>query len=180
VERDRACAHVTMTSSSPLDLSLQTVRSADHDHDRIHHHDRSQHQQPHMSSRQLQRDKASRRARRGRRRPRAPDTAPPTCSDPAATTFNDGLLRHYDPPMFAELNTGVAESGDDRNKPTSWRMDENTPVSAIPDDSAHVLPYGRRGKTGQTTSFPIGNICHDCLYCLRKLCVSVNAYYNKL
>jgi len=62
--------------------------------------------------------------------------------------------------MFAELNTGVAESGDERNKPTSWRMDENTLVTAIPDDSAHVMPYGRRGKTGKTMSLPM--VCFTC------------------
>lgn len=144
-----------MTSSAPLDLSVQTVRSADHDHD--HDQDRNQHQQhrerqqpqpqPQLSSRQLQRDKAARRARRGRRRPRQPDTAPPTYSDPAAP-FSDGLLRQYENAMFAELDTGVSESGDDKNKHAPWRLDENTPVTAIPGESGHVLPYGRRGKTG--------------------------------
>jgi len=142
-----------MTSSAPLDLSVQTVRSADHDHD--HDQDRNQHQQhrerqqpqPQLSSRQLQRDKAARRARRGRRRPRQPDTAPPTYSDQAAP-FSDGLLRQYENAMFAELDTGVSESGDDKNKHAPWRLDENTPVTAIPGESGHVLPYGRRGKTG--------------------------------
>jgi len=53
--------------------------------------------------------------------------------------------------MFAELDkNSVVQSGDDRKKPASWRMDENTPVTAIPADTGHGLPYGRRGKTGQT------------------------------
>jgi len=138
-----------MTSSAPLDLSVQRVRSADHDHD----HDRNQNaqlqQQPQMSSRQLQLDKATRRARRGRRRPRPPENAAAICSEPVAASFSDRLSRQYDPPMFAELDSGVDECSDDRSKqPASWRMDENSPVSAVADDSGPVLAYGRRGKTG--------------------------------
>jgi len=138
-----------MTSSVPLDLSMQTVRSADHDHD----HDRNQPQpeQPQMLSRQLQLDKATRRARRGRHRSRLPATAPAAiCSDPAAAPFSDTLSRQYEPAMFAELDTGVDDCGEDRNKATSWRMDGNSPVSALADDSVPAVPYGRRGKTGQS------------------------------
>lgn len=147
-----------MTSSAPLDLSVQTVRSADYDYDHDHDRNQPQNQQLQMVSRQLQRDKAARRARRGRRRPRPPDTAPPTCSGPPPA-FGDGILRQYEPAVFAELDTGVSVSSDDRNKPATWRMDENSPVTTIPDDSGHVLPFGRRGKTGQIVLPYFSSVC---------------------
>jgi len=51
--------------------------------------------------------------------------------------------------MFAVLDTGAADSDYDRNKRTSWQMDENPAMTSINDDGGHALPYGRRGKTGQ-------------------------------
>jgi len=152
-------------SSAPLDLSKQTVRSADHEHE--HDHDRNQQplqpqpDQPQMLSRQLQLDKATRRARRGRHRPRLPATAAAAiCSDPAAVPFSDRLSRQYEPAMFAELDTGMDECGEDRNKATSWRMDEDSPVSALADDSGPAVPYGRRGKTGRMiiSALPLSHV----------------------
>lgn len=143
-----------MTSScAPLDLSLASVRSAEH----------RQSQQPadgalQMLSRQLDKAACTRRGRRGRRRPppaRAPPPQPPPsddaiCTQPsaAAAPFSDcGLSRHCGPPVFAQLDSECP--GEDKNKSSSWRMDEDSTVSAVvPDDCAAVLPYGRRGKTG--------------------------------
>ena len=116
----------------------------------------------------------TRRARRGaRRRPRQPDTSPGTHTataaaqlstwlDPAAvTSFTDqrptaaaaAVSGRQCLPMSAEPQLDGCESVEDRNKPAAggdtWRVNDNNSPVASDDCVGRVLPYGRRGKTGQ-------------------------------
>jgi len=139
-----ACAwrDVTMTSSPPLDL-------CNHNHDTHQSQPQPQPQQQMLNGQSPARDKAavasSRRSRRGRRRSRPPDVVPPSWTDPPAT-FTD----HYQSPVFPRPDGNVTEAGEDRNKPSSWPMDDNSPVTLAAIGSGQTVSrYGRRGKTGQ-------------------------------